>query len=402
MTTPWPGHPKPIPGELLSSWIARLALENFQGYCDFCRLAWPENHFGLLDIDRLEDPKIFSTLVEKTGASPAETYQASLLPWEGVLSENLFARDWFRSGILPLGNIQKGVVFPGIQYCPACLVEDREPYFRRAWRLVFLTICPQHHLLLRNHCPRCQYPVNWYQLQSQHNSLAHCTQCGFNLRLANTSRPQNLRHHLRVQNSLWVCLQTGWGQIRHSGVPAPLYFAGFFALMEFLCRIYIARPREVRVPTVEERIFLLGKTASMLATWPTGFLHFCKQHHLFSAQVLLGLHSIPYWLWRPVHDHLFQPYYKPSDEEIRSVIWWLEKSHKPITNKNIAHTLGLTSSLLYKRNTSIKDLLQDFKTFSYCLLYPPPPDPLAESPPKPTPPGIKTRTPFKKKPRRKP
>lgn len=43
--------------------------------------------------------------------------------------------------------------------CPACLVENN--YCRKIWELAFITVCPHHHCLLIDHCPRCRRKINW-------------------------------------------------------------------------------------------------------------------------------------------------------------------------------------------------------------------------------------------------
>ena len=42
----------------------------------------------------------------------------------------------------------------GLQFCPHCLAEDIEPYFRLAWRLAFYTHCPKHYCMLLDLCPQ--------------------------------------------------------------------------------------------------------------------------------------------------------------------------------------------------------------------------------------------------------
>ena len=44
--------------------------------------------------------------------------------------------------------------------CPWCLQGDAEPYFRRQWRLTFVTLCPQHRCQLLDRCAACAAPCS--------------------------------------------------------------------------------------------------------------------------------------------------------------------------------------------------------------------------------------------------
>ncbi len=63
------------------------------------------------------------------------------------------------------------------RYCPACLEEDLDPYFRYSWHLPFVTVCPVHRLLLRDRCPHCHAPVNYWATTWKH-SITSCFRCG--------------------------------------------------------------------------------------------------------------------------------------------------------------------------------------------------------------------------------
>jgi hypothetical protein len=76
----------------------------------------------------------------------------------------------------------------GLQYCAQCLAEDREPYFRRRWRVAYCTFCPDHATLLHDRCFRCGSPVAFHRrelgkpLLLAAGPMSICHQCGFDLR----------------------------------------------------------------------------------------------------------------------------------------------------------------------------------------------------------------------------
>lgn len=43
--------------------------------------------------------------------------------------------------------------------CPACLIENN--YCRKIWELAFITVCPHHHCLLIDRCPKCRRKIGW-------------------------------------------------------------------------------------------------------------------------------------------------------------------------------------------------------------------------------------------------
>ncbi len=74
-----------------------------------------------------------------------------------------------------------------LQFCPQCLAEDEEPYFRREWRLATTIVCARHGSRLLDRCPACGQglaPINQASLRPQND----CATCGFDL--ANAKAPR--------------------------------------------------------------------------------------------------------------------------------------------------------------------------------------------------------------------
>ena len=76
----------------------------------------------------------------------------------------------------------------GLQFCPKCLGEGPEPYFRKHWRVACNLVCAQHNLLLLDRCPRCSAAVAFHRLELGHpkqfqpQPMSLCYECGFDLR----------------------------------------------------------------------------------------------------------------------------------------------------------------------------------------------------------------------------
>ncbi|MGH9962017.1 MAG: TniQ family protein, partial [Pyrinomonadaceae bacterium] len=74
--TLWPVHLKPQEDELLSSWLARLALAHGQTVATFTYRVWPGRILVGRDVDLWNDPGMFETLSTKTGTSPTRVFAA--------------------------------------------------------------------------------------------------------------------------------------------------------------------------------------------------------------------------------------------------------------------------------------------------------------------------------------
>src|SRR5947209_10971922 len=158
----WPVHLKPKDDELLSSWLVRLAWAHGVKLHTFCSLAWPGKQIWNRDIDKSADAEMVEVLSTKTGTNIERARATTLAAYENVLYEkhNLFGPT---SWIMPVGIYHRRRRQFGLQYCPHCLAEDKEPYYRRKWRLAFIVTCERHHIVLHDRCPRCEKPINFHR-----------------------------------------------------------------------------------------------------------------------------------------------------------------------------------------------------------------------------------------------
>ncbi len=186
----WPAHPKPLPDELLSSWLIRIARAHglkLQTFCD--RVFGNERQLWNRDIDRLGPEWLLSSLVRHTGTSIETVRQTTLDIYRGRLFHRHPSAGVLR-WILPVGMYHRKRRNFGLQFCPQCLAEDQEPYFRTQWRLAILTWCPLHRLFLHDRCPGCNAPVAFHRRELGHPAitdagpLSLCHACGFDLRFA--------------------------------------------------------------------------------------------------------------------------------------------------------------------------------------------------------------------------
>ncbi|MEO8129823.1 MAG: TniQ family protein [Bryobacteraceae bacterium] len=165
----WPLRPRPCPGELFSSWLVRVARCYEMPVETFCRAVWPGRKVWRGDADRQIDDEALRLLSGKTGVTYAELFSLTLRtyepdacqPWEDEFARNLYFRGAHTSH--------------AIRFCPCCVAE-RPHYFRRDWRLAFVTVCPRHRLPLLERCESCRAPCLFAKVAVD-RPLASCYRC---------------------------------------------------------------------------------------------------------------------------------------------------------------------------------------------------------------------------------
>jgi hypothetical protein len=127
-----------------------------------------------------------------------------------------------------------------MQYCPLCLSEDKEPYFRISWRLALYTFCPIHKVMMQDHCT-CGASVNFHRIELGKSNiidvgtLDECWQCG--------SKLSNIRIHpidLKPKSifSIWSRVL---GVIQRGFVSSGPINYDRLILLHQLCKIIVSK-----------------------------------------------------------------------------------------------------------------------------------------------------------------
>lgn len=187
----WPVHPKPLPDELLSSWLIRIARGFRTRVNVFCEQVWSEPVWKG-DIDVSVAPAVLDELARRTAT-----------PYSRVVETTLAAFADRLTGPVPslFDDADRG---KGLRFCPACLREDAVAYYRREWRLSFVTICSRHGTALHQACAACGRMLDVAEVPMDAQSLAVCSVCGQNvfgvaaleLHSASTTRLRHLQQRL--------------------------------------------------------------------------------------------------------------------------------------------------------------------------------------------------------------
>jgi hypothetical protein len=296
----WPIHYKPLPDELLSCWLVRLAHGHGLKVQTFCNLIC-EGRFQIWnrDIDRLAPSWLLDEISYRTGASPAATLDTTLRAYAGLLFREV---RW--SGPLPwilaLGMYHRKPHGHGLQYCPTCLAEDEIPYFRRSWRVAFHTVCSKHGTMLRDRCADCGEAVAPHRLDTTKlkdilmSPLSYCCVCRSDLRSASAVEPLTYRREVS-EFLLGACRL-----IEGRCVQNDEWGLGRFAVMHQLCRILIARNKHLRLREFVLEQVGVGDSPLPDGRFPIEMLPIGLRHHLMqlAGWVLLDLQQRLTAAWR--------------------------------------------------------------------------------------------------------
>ncbi len=182
----------PVEGELLSSYLLRLAVGHSADPYRFYSYLLPGIQVWNRDIDRGGSEAVSALLVDRCGLPPLAVERMCLREYSKAIEGPCPDGSRYRgTWINPIGIFHRIRVLSGLQVCPICLAEDG--IYRRIWRLSFVTHCPVHLVPLYAACPVCKAPI------VPHRQLAGTTLC----------------HHCHAD---YVASWSGWDQ----GCPCPL------------------------------------------------------------------------------------------------------------------------------------------------------------------------------------
>lgn len=340
---PFAYRPAPLPDELTSSWLTRLA--NGMRLSTFALLhrVW-RNKTNLMsqDIDGYCPPVILRDLATGCNCSYDAAARTSLRTFVGSLCESMPVRGR-KVWILPTSVHSLERWHAGLQFCPTCLKHDAQPYFRRHWRLAFSTECLQHGLGLLDACPTCDAPV------SSHRGLTLflCDRCGTDLRFA--SQMPSTPRALKFQRHCTSVLAQGYSA---QGELTFQRSSSYFALVRQIAKLLVSGPRSAamrhatvaawggdegefagrhrRAPIehlrIQDRRRLFDLTSRLLDGWPYKFVHSAREARLWKSFFLRDFEDGPYEAVGVASFFLDHDPYKPSEGEVRAAATWLRKS----------------------------------------------------------------------------
>ena len=313
-SAPWVICPRPYPNELLSSYLVRIAHANGKSPSRFCAFHFPGVPIWNRDVDRSATTAFVRSVAWRSQASEEVIRDMTLQEWETTLAPapSMFqsARPALVSWINALGIYHRSRNRYGMQYCPDCLAEAG--FYRKAWRLSFVTVCQQHACSLLDCCAYCLAPIAFHRNEALH---LHCHHCGRSLirPVRRTEDEPEFHIRLMLQQRLLAALNEGKSIVADDTVPSNSFFLG----LSLLLRAVKARLRMVRrhhqapsplvtCPTGQmEMLRLDGRVqqclvlARLLDDWPCQFLKLATGMGL-TQRAFEDRIALPEWLERAV------------------------------------------------------------------------------------------------------
>ena len=295
----WPIRYKPLPDELLSCWLVRLAHGHGLKVQTFCNLIFGNKlQIWNRDIDRTAPAWLLDELSFRTGTSPETTWSTTLRAYEGLLYRK-FRLSSTLQWILALQLYHRKPEGYGLQFCPACLREDPVPYFRKRWRVALKTVCTQHRTMLHDRCPKCSagVAVHRVDMRNPHTleaaPLSFCHMCGFDLRETPEEDPL-------FYDSQAAIIQLAANRGIRGPEQCSEWDLGKYCVMRHLCMLMTTRSKHVRIREFVlnqikcQDIFLVEKHI------PFEMRPISERHHLsqLATWLLVDLESRLTTAWR--------------------------------------------------------------------------------------------------------
>ena len=190
--------PRPLDGEIASSWFARIRHEHRLPYWTILNdLKIPK----AVDTDTSDLSQFISKITH--GVDTDEDRLTKMV--------NLFSFSRYHNQLYIIFNRDKKLQ-PFVSFCPECLNEPI-PYWRFSWRLKFYRVCYTHHRPMRFRCQHC----NGKQLCNVTNlkisatfrkiALGFCCHCSKSLSddtKVRTHKTEVIERHLLIEHFLSV------------------------------------------------------------------------------------------------------------------------------------------------------------------------------------------------------
>lgn len=323
----WPVHPQPLPDELLSSWMIRLAQGNgFKIHSFYAQFFGSDREIWTRDIDHHAPAWLVDGLAVRTGVPRERIERATLRSFEPFVFERFNpagATRW----VMPLSVFHRTRRAYGQQFCPLCLQEDPAPYLRRQWRLALVPVCVRHEVLLQDRCGSCGSPLMPHRADTSPSrswrkgpTVLRCSACRGALP---TTTIQVSAADVELQTHLCEVIECGYAFVGTTPVYSHLYFDGLRVLMTGLGRLDGAHARRSMLfewTAAADRLAKLRAAVALLDEWPSTFLNKCatvrKPYTTFAKDAL----KIPWWLDAVLRRELFSTRARLAGDEAEAIV----------------------------------------------------------------------------------
>ncbi len=252
----------------------------------------------------------------------------------------------------------------GLQFCPVCLASDRQPYFRRRWRLALITACTEHGVLLRDSCLACEEAIHPHRAPS----LTECYRCGESL--CKPSVTVTCHDHLAWILEQERTLARGWAMLAGEPIRAHIYFAIVRQIAALLVngprapafRAVVAgnfggddtpfqkiTPRQpIEYLDITERHRLFQMVRNLVRSWPSNFVMACQEAGIYRSHAIKDMRNPPYIYEQVMRGYLDSTPYYPSEREVAAAATWLRRTKGHASYSDLCLLCGESRALVYQ------------------------------------------------------
>ena len=348
--------PIPFKDEILSSWIVRTAYAHKTHPHTFVNqyLNFRPYSFFLTENDITLSQDMIKTIEEKSHHK-VDIHSLMLTTYSGFIQENIY-------------DNSPTTFFTQQKYCPVCLREDKIPYFRKKWRVVFYNICHKHNCYLYEHCPSCKTKLDISKMNKNKLPYTHCYQCGFELKRGR-KLPIHQKHisSLEYQNEIFKIIHDGYIQLDGSPIYSFLFFEVFSKLSKLILldkkhafineHPLFSLLKNAKVQKFNRQIFkkidakgqsgLFGLIMYIFDDFPNNLKRYILQNKLTYHDMTTKVSYVPFIYGSTVN--AITPQYLPNSvtitkEEVEHAEQYLKLTGKAINKANLNTLLGCNFS----------------------------------------------------------
>ena len=349
----FPIVPQPLKNELFSSWIVRTAYAHKTHPHTFenLYLDLPQKLFSK-DIDISIDKETIQRVQNKC-RDKVNIFSLTMQTYDTYLQEK----------VIPNG-FNKFIT--ALKYCPQCLKEDKIPYFRKEWKVIFSTICFQHHCFLYNSCPHCKSTLDISKMYNNKLPYTHCYKCGFNLK---KSKKLSIHHTHKdnIQNikKLFSILKCGYIKLNTVPIYSFYFFDGITQLSKIILtqkcfktiedyipfrvlkkwkkqKYHSSSPAYTQLP-IKEQFILYGSILKLFNNYPYQIKSFIFSNRLTYWKTLKDMRYVSFWfdnLINSITPRYISTTQLITSKEIANAKQYLLSKSVPVTKANLTRLLG--------------------------------------------------------------
>lgn len=281
----------------MSSWLIRTALRHQTQPTTFMNMHFPEikPDFWTRDVDIFWATKenFMQKLSFKSNVSIDTLRKLSLQSYTGYLAEKIH-ENTSNNFITSIKNRGRNNKNKGLRFCSQCLAEDDEPFFRKHWRISFVTVCPKHNCFLENICPSCHIPITPYKVKEV-NMYCRCHYCGASLY---NGIPGPVSHHsdyFTTQKKLLHILNTGFFSYKSENYYSIFYFSVLKQISKIVNQLTMQNKSQfIENMDITDQTTIYSLSESLLQD-NKKMERFCQKNHLGKSLLQKDMRYIPYW-----------------------------------------------------------------------------------------------------------